>query len=224
MSRPGLQGWRRIVQKIDQILLHPGRRSRRRSLDGWLRLLRPLLLQIPHAGHLGGSNRLSFFRRHVRVVVGTVRPSPAAPHTAAVPAAASAVEGAGDHLGRPQLEDFGHAKVRNPVDAQIEWLDLGHVPVGRLGDQVTPKGDGRVRDTEGERVLEDLIGRPTVLSALRVMDILPIRQDLTLPAVEGPGEDDLVLASAAVGPREALRKTFLVGNAELEGDLLLGEA
>ncbi len=73
-------------------------------------------------------------------------------------------------------------------------------------------------------MLENLIGSPSILPGLRVVDIFPVCQYLALPAVEGPGKDDFVFTATAVGSCEALRHTLVVGHPKFESYLLLGEA
>lgn len=202
LSRPHLRKWSGVVHQANQILLYPRRRRRCRSWKRLLQLLRPLPFEISQTSHFGGSNCLSFLRRHVRVSFLAVRLSPRANSTAATTPAPR--DWTTNHLRRPQLKDFGHAKVRHSIDAQIKRLDLRHISIGRLCDQVTAEGSGQSRHTNKELMLKDLIGRPSILSRLRVMDILPVGKNLTLSAVEGPGKDDFMFTAPTVRSRETL--------------------
>mmetsp|Transcript_65460 Transcript_65460/g.98731 ORF Transcript_65460/g.98731 Transcript_65460/m.98731 type:complete len:96 (-) Transcript_65460:170-457(-) len=90
------------------------------------------------------------------------------------------------------------------------------VPIRRLRNQVTSQAVGKARDSDREMVLEDLIRRPAVLARFREVDVLSIGEDLTLSRIQRPNEDDLMLASSAVGTDEALIDGLLVRNAKLE--------
>jgi len=73
-------------------------------------------------------------------------------------------------------------------------------------------------------VLEDLVGRPSVLTRFGIVNVLPVAHNLTLSAVEGPNEDDLVLASTAGGSGLSGRHRGWVSDPKLEDDLLFGKA
>jgi len=72
-------------------------------------------------------------------------------------------------------------------------------------------------------VLEDLVGRPSVLSRFGIVNVLTVAQNLTFSAVEGPDEDDLVLASTAGGSGLSSRHRGGVGDPKLKDDLLFGK-
>ena len=79
-------------------------------------------------------------------------------------------------------------------------------------------------DSQVEVMLKDLVGSPPILARFRVVHILPIGQDLALPRVERPNEDDFVFAPSAVGSGESIVQGLVVGNAKLEGDSLFRES
>lgn len=176
--------------------------------------------QVLDAGQLGRGNGLSLGGRQVGIVlVAAVSSSAAAPSRGF----AASLDGTGDHPGPSELIDPGHTKVGNPVQAKIEGLDVGNILVGGLGDEVRPQGSRKTRHTDLEVVLEDLIGRPSVLSGFGKVDVLSVRQNLALSAVQGPNEDDFVLGSTAVGSRFPVGDGRGIGDTKLEGDLLFGE-
>lgn len=124
----------------------------------------------------------------------------------------------------PELKDLRHTKVRNPVQSQIEGLDVGNVLIRRLGDQMPPKRTRQTRDAEFKVVLEDLIGSPSVLPRFGVVDVLSVAQDLALSAVQRPNENDFVLAPTAAGSRSSTRYCGGIGNTKLKDNPLLGKS
>lgn len=140
------------------------------------------------------------------------------------PSSRLALDGTDYHLRRPELKDLWHGKVGNPVDSNVEGFDVGDIPIGWLGDEMHSERTRQTGDTELEVVLKDLIGRPSVLSRFGIVNVLSVANDLALSAVETPGEDDFVLASAAVGSGFSVRHGGGIGDSKLEDDLLFGKA
>ncbi len=134
------------------------------------------------------------------------------------------LDGTDDHRRCSELEDLRHGKVGNSVESQIEGFDVGNVLVGRLGDEMRSEGSRQTGDTELEVVLKDLIGRPSVLSGFGIMNVLSIAHYLALSAVEGPSENNFVLAPAAVGSLLPTGNGRGVADSKLESDLLFGKA
>lgn len=127
-------------------------------------------------------------------------------------------------MRRPELKDLGHLKVRNPIQSQIKRFDVGDIPVGRLGDEMGSEGTRQTGNTELEVVLEDLIGRPSILSRLGIVNVLSVAHYLALSAVEGPNENDFVFAPAAVGSGLSAGNGGWIADSKLEGDLLFGKS
>lgn len=187
-------------------------------------------LHFLHTGQFGRRNGLSFVGRKVRIVlvgVGAASVAVSASHSSAGgshPSSRLSLDGTDDHLRRPELKDLWHGKVGNPVDPNVKGFDVGDIPIGRLGDEMHPERTRQTGDTELEVVLKDLIGRPSVLSRFGIVHVLSVAHDLALSAVETPGEDDVVLASTAVGSGFSVRNGGGIGDPKLELDLLFGKA
>jgi len=135
-----------------------------------------------------------------------------------------ALDGTDNHLRRPELKDMWHGKVGNPVESQIEGFDVGNILIGRLGDEMRSDRTRQTGDTDFEMVLKDLIGSPSVGSRFGKVDVLSVAHDLALSAVEGPNEDDFVLASAAIRSGISVRDGGGICDTKLEDDLLFGKA
>mmetsp|Transcript_24019 Transcript_24019/g.56697 ORF Transcript_24019/g.56697 Transcript_24019/m.56697 type:complete len:212 (-) Transcript_24019:165-800(-) len=129
-----------------------------------------------------------------------------------------------NRLRRPELIDLWHSEVGNSVETQIEGLDVGNIPIRRLGDQMGSKWTRQTGNPYFKLVLEDLVGRPSVLSRFRVMDVLPVAEDLTLSTVERPNEDDLVLASTTAGSQSSARNGRGISDSKFESDPFLGKS
>jgi len=212
----GSRGRRGI--ETEQVLDGRCRSVRSNSIMGSLKIL--------HAGKLGRGNGLSLRGGEMGFLLVMV--SAAASVAAAVSAVATslsplALDGTDNHLRPPELIDFGKRKVGDPVDAQVEGFDVGNILVGWLGDEVGPERTGESGHAKLERVLKDLVGRPSVLSRFGVVDVLPVQEDLALSTIEGPGENDLVLAPATVRTSLTVGYCGGIGDAELEGDSLFGK-
>jgi hypothetical protein len=72
-------------------------------------------------------------------------------------------------------------------------------------------------------MLKDLVSSPSVLSRLRVMNILAISQNLSLATVERPRKDNFMLTPTTVGTCHSIRNGLIVGHTKLESDLFLGK-
>jgi len=174
-------------------------------------------VHLLHTGQLCRGNGLSFLWRKIGVLVVTA--------VAVSPGHLSlALDRTNNHLWRPELENLWHDKVGNPVESQIEGFNVRNVTVGRLGDEMRPKGTRQTGHTELEVVLKDLIGGPPVLPGFGIVNVLSIAHYRALSAVERPSEDDFVLAPTAVGSGLSARNGRGIPDSKLEGDLLFGKA
>lgn len=122
------------------------------------------------------------------------------------------------------MKNLGKAKEGNPIDTNIKRPHRRIVLVGGLRHQMAPDGRVEIRHPQIEVMLKDLIRRPAVHSRLGKVHVLPVRDDLAFAAVQAPNEDDFVLASATVRPRQALRQGFGICHAEFESHALFGKA
>jgi hypothetical protein len=147
--------WSWIVQKVDEVSFGCDR-SRCWSTSS------RSLVQISQTGKFGSCDGLTFFGRHVRIFVRRTRAVPALVHRPT------------DHLRCSQLKDLGHFEVGASIDSQVKRLDLRHISIGWLRNEMCSKWRGDTGHTEGEMMLKDLICRPTVLSSFRVMHVLSV--------------------------------------------------
>jgi hypothetical protein len=70
-------------------------------------------------------------------------------------------------------------------------------------------------------MLEDLIGSPTILSCFGIMHVLPVCQDLSLPAVQTPREDDFMFTATTIRTGKSLVECGETRHTEFERNLLL---
>ena len=132
-------------------------------------------------------------------------------------------DGSDHHLRRPELKDLWHAKVGDPIDAQIEGFDVWNIPVGRLGDNMRSQWSRQPRHTDLKMVLKDLIGRPSVLSRFGIMNVFSVCQDGAFSAVERPRKNDFVFAATAIGSGLSGGNGGGIGDTKLEDNLLFGK-